>query len=120
MHIYLFFLLLLLASCSGQKPAPEEKTFEVAVLRGPSAIAFAQWIKESPRLEDKKLCVNVIDSPEQMQALLIKGIQASGMPYLGNIISGRARLHKLAGLPFRSRNYPRHPHAALPERPGRF
>ena len=73
MHIYLFFLLLLLASCSGQKPAPEEKTFEVAVLRGPSAIAFAQWIKESPRLEDKKLCVNVIDSPEQMQALLIKG-----------------------------------------------
>lgn len=47
--------------------------YEVAVLRGPSAIAFAQWMEKEPVLKGKKMQVKVLDSPEQMQALLVKG-----------------------------------------------
>lgn len=45
----------------------------VSVLRGPSAIAFAHWMKETPVIDGKPLSVRIIDSPDLMQATLIKG-----------------------------------------------
>ena len=45
----------------------------VAVLRGPSVIAFAKMMEDSPEIEGKRLSVDIVDSPELMQALLIKG-----------------------------------------------
>lgn len=55
------------------KKEPAEMIYEVAVLRGPSAIAFAQWMEKEPALSGRKMQVKVLDSPEQMQALLVKG-----------------------------------------------
>ena len=55
------------------KKESAEMIYEVAVLRGPSAIAFAQWMEKEPVLKGKKMQVKVLDSPEQMQALLVKG-----------------------------------------------
>lgn len=45
----------------------------VAVLRGPSVIAFAKMMEDSPEIEGKRFSVDIVDSPELMQALLIKG-----------------------------------------------
>ena len=45
----------------------------VAVLRGPSVIAFAKMMEDSPEIGGKRLSVDIVDSPELMQALLIKG-----------------------------------------------
>lgn len=44
----------------------------MSVLRGPSAIAFAQWIETPPVINGKKLKIKVIDSPDLMQASLVK------------------------------------------------
>lgn len=71
---WFFLLLLVLWSCKlDSKKEPAEMIYEVAVLRGPSAIAFAQWMEKEPVLKGKKMQVKVLDSPEQMQALLVKG-----------------------------------------------
>lgn len=45
----------------------------MSVLRGPSVIAFAKIMEDSPEIEGKQLSIHIVDSPEQMQALLIKG-----------------------------------------------
>lgn len=45
----------------------------ISVLRGPSVIAFAQMLEDSPVIDGKRLSVEIVDSPEIMQALLIKG-----------------------------------------------
>lgn len=68
---YFCLLLLVLFGCNGVKK--ESNLIHVAVLRGPSVIAFAKMIEESPEIEGKRLSVDIIDSPELMQALLIKG-----------------------------------------------
>lgn len=71
---WFFILLLVLWSCKlDSKKESAEMIYEVAVLRGPSAIAFAQWMEKEPVLKGKKMQVKVLDSPEQMQALLVKG-----------------------------------------------
>ena len=71
---WFFLLLLVLWSCKlDSKKEPAEMIYEVAVLRGPSAIAFAQWMEKEPALNGRKMQVKVLDSPEQMQALLVKG-----------------------------------------------
>ena len=71
---WFFILLLVVWSCKlDSKKEPAETFYEVAVLRGPSAIAFAQWMEKEPVLKGKKMQVKVLDSPEQMQALLVKG-----------------------------------------------
>ena len=71
---WFFILLLALWSCKlDSKKESAEMIYEVAVLRGPSAIAFAQWMEKEPVLKGKKMQVKVLDSPEQMQALLVKG-----------------------------------------------
>lgn len=69
---YFCLLLLVLFGCYGVKK--ESNLIHVAVLRGPSVIAFAKMIEESPEIEGKRLSVDIIDSPELMQALLIKGL----------------------------------------------
>ena len=72
MIIRLFYLILLLfVSCNHSNQKNE--TIRVSVLRGPSAIAFAAWMEQAPVLDGKVLSVRVIDSPELMQAALIKG-----------------------------------------------
>lgn len=45
----------------------------VAVLRGPSAVALADWMERQPRIGGKMIDVIVYDSPEQVQAAMIKG-----------------------------------------------
>lgn len=68
-----FCLLLLLILCSCQNGGKKNDVLHVAVLRGPSVIAFAKMIDDSPVIEGKRLSVDIVDSPELMQALLIKG-----------------------------------------------
>lgn len=60
----------LVCGCSSKQDTAE--TIQVQVLRGPSAIAFAEWIKNPPILDGKKILVKVVDSPEILQANLIK------------------------------------------------
>lgn len=68
---YIYLFLLVLCGCNGGKKGSNQ--LHVAVLRGPSVIAFAKMIEDSPEIEGKRLSVDIIDSPELMQALLIKG-----------------------------------------------
>lgn len=68
-----YFCLFLLILCSCNRGKKENNVFHVAVLRGPSVIAFAKMIEDSPEIDSKRLSVDIVDSPEQMQALLIKG-----------------------------------------------
>lgn len=65
-------LLLVLCSCN-RSPKTEAETIHVSVLRGPSSIAFAQWMEERPAIGGKTLSVRIIDSPDLIQAALIKG-----------------------------------------------
>lgn len=62
--------ILLLGSC--QKSKKDDSILRVSVLRGPSAIAFAGWMADPPRLNGRTLSVEIIDSPDQIQASLIK------------------------------------------------
>lgn len=72
MNKYIVALLfLILCSCKGKKN--ENETIRVSVLRGPSAIAFTEWMENAPHLDGKTFSVEIIDSPEIMQASLIKG-----------------------------------------------
>ena len=68
-----YFCLFLLILCSCNKTEKGRNVLHVAVLRGPSVIAFAKMIEDSPEIDGKRLSVDIVDSPEQMQALLIKG-----------------------------------------------
>lgn len=62
-------IILLLGSCQAKKDAADLK---VSILRGPSAIAFAQWLAEAPRLNGHTLSIEILDSPDKIQAALIK------------------------------------------------
>lgn len=68
-----YFCLILLVLCSCHNGKKENDVIRVSVLRGPSVIAFAQMLEDSPVIDGKRLTVEVVDSPEIMQALLIKG-----------------------------------------------
>lgn len=67
-----YFCLLLLLLCGCQSGKKENDTIRVSVLRGPSVIAFAEMIEDVPEIEGKQVSVEIVDSPELMQALLIK------------------------------------------------
>ncbi len=68
-YIFLLFIL----CCSGCRYAQTEDTvIKVSVLRGPSVIAFADWLENPPIIDNKKVQVKVVDSPDLAQALLIK------------------------------------------------
>ena len=65
----LFILILLLTGCQSSS----NKEIRAVVLRGPSVMAFAQWLKQPPVIEGKRVAVTVAESPDIVQAALIKG-----------------------------------------------
>ena len=77
-RLYLL-LLLIVVSCLGCRdgarsvstsdPAP----IQVAVLRGPSVIALADWLVNPPQIGGQAVSVQVFDAPDRVQAALIKG-----------------------------------------------
>lgn len=68
---YICLLIVVLLSSCG-KGKKEDAIIRVSVLRGPSAIAFACWMDNPPVVNGKKIQVTIIDSPDLMQAILIK------------------------------------------------
>ena len=46
---------------------------QVALLRGPSVIAIADWLVNPPQIGGQKVSVQVFDAPDRVQAALIKG-----------------------------------------------
>ncbi|MDY4846670.1 MAG: ABC transporter substrate-binding protein [Parabacteroides sp.] len=64
-------LLIGLMGCSSSPTAEREK-WRISLLRGPSAIAFAGWMEQQAQLAGKQLDIELIDSPQQMQAALIQ------------------------------------------------
>lgn len=62
--------LLLLAGCGNKQE--QEKSIQIDILRGPSVIALAHWLKNPPVINGIKANVRVIDSPQMVQAGLIK------------------------------------------------
>ncbi|MGM9759215.1 MAG: ABC transporter substrate-binding protein [Parabacteroides sp.] len=70
---WLFLLLgVWLCSCTSQ-PKSADTVLHVTLLRGPSALVFARWMEEPPTLAGKQVEIELVDSPERMQASLIKG-----------------------------------------------
>lgn len=65
----LFILILLLTGCQSSS----NKEIRAVVLRGPSVTAFAQWLEQPPVIEGKRVAVTVAESPDIVQAALIKG-----------------------------------------------
>lgn len=65
----LFILILLLTGCRSSS----NKEIRAVVLRGPSVMAFAQWLEQPPVIEGKRVAVTVAESPDIAQAALIKG-----------------------------------------------
>lgn len=63
---------MMVCACTGTKK-PATGTINMQVLRGPSAIAFAHLMQEQPEIEGHPLNIRLIDSPEMMQAQMIKG-----------------------------------------------
>lgn len=70
-HSLCLLILISLCACAGGKK--DDGVIRVSVLRGPSAVVFAEWMQNPPQLEGKPLRVEVYDSPEQIQAAMIKG-----------------------------------------------
>ena len=93
------FCFLSILCCCNSKPNTE--AIHVSVLRGPSAIAFAHWMEKTPVIDGKPLFVQIIDSPDLMQAALIKGeadIAVLPMISAANLYNKGIRYH-LAGCP---------------------
>lgn len=70
---YLSILMaLLLWGCHNSSDSSRQEVRAV-VLRGPSVVAFARWLEEPPVIGGKRVAVRVADSPDIVQAALIKG-----------------------------------------------
>lgn len=73
-YIWLYLFLGGILLCGGcQKGKQKDCNLKVSVLRGPSAIAFAEWISDPPAINGRKLSIEIVDSPDKIQADLIKG-----------------------------------------------
>lgn len=72
MKLYLYFLLMILSACSAS-PKTDNGEIRMQVLRGPSAVAFALLMDSMYTIDNHPLILNLTDSPEQMQAQLVKG-----------------------------------------------
>lgn len=68
----IFFALFICFCLFGCQRTKDTEEIKVTVLRGPSAIAFAQWMKESPIIAGRKVQIRIADSPEQVLAQMIK------------------------------------------------
>lgn len=95
------FCLLLILCCCNSKPNTKAEAIRVSVLRGPSAIAFAQWMEKTPVIDGKEVSVQMIDAPDLMLAALIKNeadIAVLPMISAANLHNKGVRYH-LAGCP---------------------
>lgn len=70
MKYIIFLLLFICCSCSSDKR--DRGMVRVIALRGPSALAFAGWMGEAPVLGRDTFRMEWVDTPEQMQACLVK------------------------------------------------
>lgn len=98
---YLFIIgcLLLFGSC--RKDGRDDSSLRVSVLRGPSAIALAGWMQDPPQIGGRQVSLEIVDSPELMQARLIKeetDIAVLPMISAANLYTKGSR-YKLAGCP---------------------
>ena len=94
-------LCLLLIVCCCNNPEKETGTIRVSVLRGPSAIAFAKWMDDIPSIGGRQISVRLIDSPDLIQAAMIKGeTDMAVLPMISaaNLYNKGIRYH-LAGCP---------------------
>ena len=71
MKIHLCILLCFLCACNNTQK--NSNTLRLKLLRGPSSIAFAQLMESQPVIDGMVLQTEVVDSPELIQAQLIKG-----------------------------------------------
>jgi NitT/TauT family transport system substrate-binding protein len=69
--IRLICLLAVVVFCGCSPAKKDDRIIHVAVLRGPTAIAFAQWMGEAPVIGGKRVVVRMVDTPDLMQAVLI-------------------------------------------------
>ena len=67
---YLFLLLICLSSC--QHPPKEEAIIRVLVPRGPSVIALTEWLDNPLVIGNKKIRLEIFDTPDRIQASLIR------------------------------------------------
>ncbi len=91
--------LLLFPGC--RKTSKDTSYLRVSVLRGPSAIAFAGWMKQAPEIASRQLKIEIVDSPELIQAQIIKEeTDIAVLPMIGaaNLYTKGSR-YKLAGCP---------------------
>jgi NitT/TauT family transport system substrate-binding protein len=96
-----FSCLLLVFVWFGCHSKEDGGTIRVSVLRGPTAIAFAQWIAHPPAIGGKKVVIRVIDTPDLMQATLIRrGTDIAVLPVINaaNLYNKGVR-YLLAGCP---------------------
>lgn len=98
------YLWLLLSLCfMGCSPAKKqgEDVIRMTILRGPTAIAFAEWITSAPTLGTKKVVVDIVDSPQQVQAALIrKSTDIAALPMISAAnLSAKGVAYSLAGCP---------------------
>lgn len=100
MTLRLCSILLLLCSCAGTKKN-DTAALEVCILRGPSAIALAALVNDTAALKEYKLSVKLLDTPEQMQARLVKhqaDIAVLPMTAAANLYN-KGTGYRLAGCP---------------------
>jgi NitT/TauT family transport system substrate-binding protein len=98
-YILLFMALCGLCACDGRQK--EGEGIRIAVLKGPTVIALAGWLEQPPVINGKTVSVEIADSPEQIQAILIKGdadIAALPMINAANLYNKGVR-YTLAGCP---------------------
>lgn len=72
MNKYIYLLLFFILFCRCSQIQKSNDMIRVSVLRGPSAIAFAEWMDHSPVIDGKTIFVKIVDSPDLMQASIIK------------------------------------------------
>ena len=96
-HLLFFILILLLTGCRSSS----NKEIRAVVLRGPSVMAFAQWLEQPPVIEGKRVAVTVAESPDIARAALIKGeAEIAVLPTISaaNLYNKGVRL-EMAGCP---------------------
>ncbi|MDR1200678.1 MAG: ABC transporter substrate-binding protein [Tannerellaceae bacterium] len=65
-------LLSVVLFCNCHPEKKDNQIINVSVLRGPTAIAFAQWMENPPVIEGRKIVIRIVDTPDLMQAILIR------------------------------------------------
>lgn len=96
-HLLFFILILLLTGCQSSS----DKEIRAVVLRGPSVMAFAQWLEQPPVIGGKRVAVTVAESPDIARAALIKGeAEIAVLPTISaaNLYNKGVRL-EMAGCP---------------------